>query len=64
MQDELKVFNDKSINEPPSAEEEAFLDLIPCFPLSEEDIEEFNGLTLEEEIGHILNFDVDLDSDP
>ena len=64
MQDELKAFNDKSINEPPSAEEEAFLDLIPCFQWSEEEIEELNRPTSEEEITHILNFEVDLDSSP
>ena len=64
MKEELKAFNDKSRNEPPSFEEEAFLDLIPYYLWSEEEIEELNRPTSEEEIAYILNFEVDLDSAP
>ena len=31
MQEELKPFNDKSLDEPPSLQEETFLDLIPYY---------------------------------
>ena len=64
MKMELIDYSGLDRDDPPTEEEEAFLNLIPEVNWSDEEAEELIAPTTEEEIARILRFEVDVDSSP
>ena len=64
MRDELKSFGQADFNAPPSEMEEHFLSKLKKVSLNENEMDELLAPTNEEEIGNILENEVDPDSSP
>ena len=64
MRKELEDENGRGFNDPVNQEEKYFLNLLPKLQLTEEETEKLTDKVSDEEISHILENEVDLDSSP
>ena len=64
MVEELRPYDDKNINDPPTEKEERVLEGLPDFTWTREEVEELTAPTTEEEVYKILKNETKLDSAP